>query len=569
MSTHKKTNELLLAARQGDYNLVSNLIALYGKNIVNSQDHLGTSALHLAVIHGHQDIVKLLTSQLGVNTNLQAYKDIDLGITYSPLDMAIKYRQPIEMVQVLLDSGGSTKYPTNLLFMLFENSIDSEIVNCEEKPNYTSFEKVITQLDILVKKIPSMIYVKGTPLATILHQMNCYIGDPEEKMLMQETIEVLLENDPQHYTQAFLLAKNFTHAFPSGNKYPTINIYSNDLISAEGHFTSSAVKSFHDSLSDYQLGLPQSESALKKNIFSEVNASFYIAERAILNAGSYDVSKMLFTLYEEGRTLLLPTGWQGHAVDIILDKSLGLYVVANAGERYLTLPPGVKAYNNLLPISADDIYKILNNQDEFNLEYDHYYKLSLVNNNDFSQNFAEQLYGNCALNSLLLANWSLQYIYLYKAVNDPKLAKQIADSWHQDMVEHHKTVSLKNYLSHPYLKDDKPLYDALTKYEAKLDHPEKIEQTHLFLDYLTSPDHLPGFKHFYKKHPSDFTPELKQFIQKNGYGETIQIGDVFSNMSLKTALETKGDNLFFQEKIQSYNMDVFLNHTSTYTDIYI
>lgn len=567
MATHLKTNELLLAARKGDYKLVSSLIALHGKSLMNSQDHLGTSALHLAVIHGHTKIVKILISQSGINTNLQAYKDNQQGHSYSPLDMAIKYSQPIEMVQILLEAGASSKYPTHLLLMLFDKGFESELVNCEQKLNFTAFQNTINILDLLLKNIPSMAYIQGTPISSILYQMNCYIADPNEKVLMQQMIEILLVHDINHFEHGFITAKNFTHAFPSNKQYATINSYSKDAVSAEGHFSVFTVKSFHDSILDYQHNLNEETSILKKNIFSEVNASFYIAERAILNAGSYDVSKMLFALYEDGATLLLPTGWEGHAIDIILDKSLGLYVVANAGERYMTLPSGVNAYNHHSPISEEDIYKILNNQEKFNLEYDHYYDLSLSKNSEFSEIFADQLYGNCALNSLLLSNWSLTYIFLYKSLNNPTLAKKMADSWHQDMIEHHKTLTLKNYLSDPYFKDDRPLYDVLIKYESKLDHPEKIEQAHLILDFLSSPEHLSGFKHFYKKHQADFTPELKQFIQQNGYGKTIQLGDVLSNFHpmqdkiLPSFLEAE----LFPVPIQT--LDNIFNQTILYPDL--
>lgn len=545
MATHQKTDEFFLAVSQGDYEKVNSLIGLYGKNLLNSQDELGSSALHLAVMRGHINITQLLLSQKEINPNLQAYKHPQQSNTFSPLDIAIKYNQPIEMVALLLQNGVVTAHPTDLLMLLIDNAFSTDDMLFKQE--------TIDILNLLIQKFPAIAYVDGKPLSSILYQLGAYVDKPEAKVSIQKVIDILIEQDLNDYAEKFILAKNFTHAFPSANVYSTINMYSKDLVNAEGHFTVFTIKSFFDSQSDYLhilngQGVGQKESALfnmdianysqfKKNVLSEVNASFYVAHKALPNAGLYDVSQLLYSLYDEGYTLLLPTGWHRHAIDIILDKSLGLYIVANAGDRYPKLPSGVKAYENHSPISAEDIYKIINNQDQFNLEYGQYYELALQKNSAFSQSFPDQDYGNCALNSLLLANWSLTYINVYKHTNDPKISKKITDLWHQDIVEHHKTLSLKNYLSQPYFKDDKPLYDALIKYEVKLDHPEKYEQTRLILNYLTSPQHVAGFKHFYKKHQADFSSDLKQFINQNSYTKPILINEVLgSDLAVKSSI---------------------------------
>lgn len=533
MATHQKNDELFLAISKNDEEKVSSLIGLHGKNLLNSQDELGSSALHLAVMNGHLDMAKLLLLQKDINPNLQAYKHPQQNNTFSPLDIAIKYNQPVEMIALLLQNGATTAYPTDLLMMLIDNAFTPD--------GMTFKQETIDILNLLVQKIPSIAYIEGKPLSSILSQLGSYVDKPEAKVSIQKVIDILIEQDLKNYAEKFILAKNFTHAFPSANVYSTINIYSKDSVHAEGHFTVFTVKSFFDSHSDYLRILHEqggekvniaNYGELKKNVFSELNTTFYVAHKALQNAGLYDVSELLYSLYNEGHTLLLPTGWHRHAIDIILDKSLGLYIVANAGDRYQKLPSGIKAYENHSPISTDDIYKIINNQNQFNLEYEQYYELVLQKNNAFSQSFPNQDYGNCALNSLLLANWSLTYINIYKQTNDPVLSKQLTDLWHQDIVEHHKTLSLKNYLSDPYFKDDKPLYDALVKYEVKLDHPEKFEQSRLILSYLTSPEHIAGFKHFYKKHQTDFSSDLKQFIQQSGYTKPILMNDVLASDSV-------------------------------------
>ncbi len=384
------------------------------------------------------------------------------------------------------------------------------------------FEKLVT-------KIPEVAFLEGWPISINLIENYNRDSDAESRMILQNLIDILEKAHPNDYLQPYLIAKNFTHAFPSSNEYVTTNEWANDLFQAEWYFKSYALKSFHASFVDYLNNLVsannQSDVAnyvnFKKHIFSEINTSYNIAEYYADKVGLYETSIELYVLFEGGETILLRSGWEGHAVDIILDKGLNLYIVANAGDRYLDLPSGVRAYNINAPITPDSIYQILNNEDKQHLEYDQYYDLHLTENPIFSQDFPNQEYDNCAYNSLLLANWSLTYLNLYKDSVNPLEAKVMANSWHNDVVEHHKTVVLKNYLADPYLKGDQVLYDTLIHHEKQLDHPEKIVQTNLILNYLTSEGHLELFTKYYNEHLAEFSPELSQFIELNGHKEKV------------------------------------------------
>jgi hypothetical protein len=577
MSSHQKTNEFLIAVRTGDYDHVSNLLDYYGKNLLNSQDHFGSSALHIAIMYDHHNVVRLLLSQPGININLQAYEESIMGNTYSPIDVAIKYHQPIEMVQLLLDSGATTKYPSMLFYMLFQESLFSSQTQYIEKINRPLFEQALDIFDRLRKKIPEIAYIDGIPLAVALQEVSGRLIDPSDKVLIKKMIDNLLIDDLNDYTALYVSAKNFTHAFPSDASYFTINKVSKELFESEGHVLAFAVKSFHDAVIDYQEILNNNEGALanytdlKKQVFSEINASLAIAEKATLHAGLYDTSKMLYQLYDEGKTILLPSGWDGHAVDVVLDKSLGLYIVTNAGERYTGLTSGVNAYQNNMPISVEDIYKILNNNEQYDLEYKHYYDLSLSKNDDFSQVFPDQEYGNCALNSLLLANWSLLSIQLYKKLNNLTLAKELTELWHKDITEHHKTLVLEDYLSKPYMKNDLILYDTLIMHEAKLDHHEKIIQTNLILDYLTSSDHIIAFNNFYKKKQAEFSPELKHFIEHYLDDKIKYTADLLPNIQVKTGFESYAES-FSDVSIYPHSegrgIDLALSYTGSYTELF-
>lgn len=538
MQSHSKINEFLMAIRNGNVALVDSMVNRYGLKLLNSQDNFGSSALHIASIYGQETILNLLLSQQGINTNLQAYYESSTGMTYSPLDMAIKYHQPIGFVQLLLEAGATTRFPTMLFYMLFEKPLYLDESGYVYKIDRAFFELAMPIFDLLKVKIPEITYIDGVPLTLVLQDMNSRLSEAEDKVLMQKMIDGLDEVDNLDYANTYLTAKNFTHAFPSENSYYTINTISDVPFEAEGHSLAFAAQSFHEALIDYQLILNNANEVgggyfeLKKQVISEVNASFYVAELAVLNSGLYDISHIIYQMYNEGKSILLVTGWDGHAVDVILDKTLGLYVVANAGDRYENLSSGVNAYTNNSPVSMEDIYHILNNNEQYNLEYKYHYDLSLTKSESFSQEFPDQEYGNCALNSILLANWALLYISLEKKLNNEVLSRQLANEWSEDIIEHHKTVVLKKYLDDPYLQNDQPLYDVLINHESTLNHPEKILQTQMILNYLTSPGHISAFKQFYKKHHTEFSSELKHYVQYFSQQKEVALSDVLSKPSL-------------------------------------
>lgn len=536
MSTHPKTKEFFSLVAIGDYDASNALIARYGAELINSQDLFGTTALHLAVKYGHENLVELLLNQPEINTNLQAYQHSQTGNTYSPLEFSFKYQSSPKIIEILLDANATTQHPDALLKIVLGEGEAGKCAQKNKEPiDPQELNAFLHMFEKLVTKIPEVAFSQGWPLTIRLTETYNNAPDEESRIVLQNMIDVLEKSYLNDYVQPYLAAKDFTHAFPSSNGYSTINEFVNDSFQAEWHLKSYSLRAFHASFVDYQNNLlllnPNSDVAnyvnFKKHIFSEINTSYNIAEYNADKVGLYETSIELYILYEGGETILLRSGWGGHAVDIILDKSLNLFIVANAGNRYLDLPSGIRAYNNNVPITFDTIYKLLSNDVQHHLEYDLYYNLQLTENAFFSQEFPNQEYSNCALNSLLLANWSLTYLNLYKDSVNPLEAKVMANSWHNDVVEHHKTVVLKNYLSEPYLKDDQVLYDTLIHHEKQLDHPEKIVQTNLILNYLTSEGHSELFTEYYNEHLSEFSPELSQYIQLNGHKEkVIHVHDV-------------------------------------------
>ena len=65
-------------------------------------------------------------------------------------------------------------------------------------------------------------------------------------------------------------------------------------------------------------------------------------------------------------------------------------------------------------------------------------------------------------------------------------------------------------------------------FEIKIDHIEKIEQTTLMLDYLTSPEHIIDFETFYHDNQLTISSDLKNFMLDNGYDSVIKEQDILS-----------------------------------------
>jgi ankyrin repeat protein len=59
---------MILSARQGDLNAIQE--CLKEDVPINHQDDLGNSALHMASANGHEDCVRFLIEQEGVDINL-------------------------------------------------------------------------------------------------------------------------------------------------------------------------------------------------------------------------------------------------------------------------------------------------------------------------------------------------------------------------------------------------------------------------------------------------------------------------------------------------------------------
>ncbi|HRE31763.1 MAG TPA: hypothetical protein PLD88_07315, partial [Candidatus Berkiella sp.] len=215
-------------------------------------------------------------------------------------------------------------------------------------------------------------------------------------------------------------------------------------------------------------------------------------------------------------TILLTSGWDGHAIDIILDKELNLFMVANSGERFSKLKSGLNAYDMQFALTVDDIYLILNNRDQLDLEFKEFYDLGLERNDAYSFNMPEQLYGNCAWYSQEIAQKALMFIEIAKSTGNLKLAFDIAEQWFHEYLDFHETYVLQSYLEDPFL-EVAALGDILVDYHMTLSTPQAQERAQLILNVLTDDVHKSDFAKYCERHSNDFTPQFIELMAEKGY----------------------------------------------------
>ena len=94
--SHDLGQQLYKASRDGRVDEVERLLARGAP--VDWRDNIGWTALHIACINNHPDVVKILTQQDGIDVNVQNTNK------YTPLHHAC-YRGHLKCVQLLMATG--------------------------------------------------------------------------------------------------------------------------------------------------------------------------------------------------------------------------------------------------------------------------------------------------------------------------------------------------------------------------------------------------------------------------------------------------------------------------------
>ncbi|MBI2792426.1 MAG: ankyrin repeat domain-containing protein [Gammaproteobacteria bacterium] len=538
---------LHVAVRIGDLGQVKKLISSGYK--VNQTDLFGSTPLHIAAMYGHKEIAEYLISR-GASIDASTYEYDMYDVYYTPVDLAIKYAPNTDTLTLLLQKGASPSNWNQALFTVIDIALEAF-----EHNDYQSFDLILKKLEVITKYDSDglLCWVDGEdmPISMILETYSTQMTSTPFYNRLMDCVNNINAVDKLNLVHNYIAAKNLFHAFPSDNEYVyKIKNYPAEITAQGYHSVFTTALAYH-SLHSYQQTLigkldnvgfknaqamfPKSNEPILKNvetyslakqtIFSKVEAIFKQGMDAKHHASLHEVSDELFQLYEAGQTILLPCGWEGHAIDIILNKPLNLFIVANGGESYPGIDSGINAYNHQFAITVEDIYHILTNHEKMEMEFKRYYDLGLMHNDEYSLILPDQEYGNCAWYSQQLSERALLFLELRSTVTDITVAARLSEAWFEQLDDFHQTLVLKEYLEDPFL-EVAVLGDILINYHSTLSTPAEIERAKLILDNLTSAENKSLFIKFYNSHRFEISPELKQFIKDNGFKmEGMREGD--------------------------------------------
>lgn len=506
-----KTYPLHIAARDGDLETIINLLE---QNFdINKKDLRSITPLHVAVLFGQQDAVLMLIKN-GAEVDAKGYED------HTPLHFALMKHQ-YDIAKILVNDGNAD--PNQIASddkNAFNYILDDLGVNLlmlaetQDKGLAKKIDQILDTINTLAAASDTCYYLDvieqensflaaPIPVSMLLNVISCYAPTEDLKNKLLLSAETIKETDPSE--ALFVHAKNILHMFPTGETYK-INIGTEKEIwlQSEGHFGSYTTTLASNSLNTYILSLSSlAESELKSHVFDSLQSIYQSATFFTTHAGQKDTALLAFELYEKGETVLLPSGWEGHFVDIIISKNQALYVVANSGARYHGESPdyqgdpaGVLFYKILEPeaIDPDFFYAILNNEEQINLELEYTYLYGVFEKTDEIVRDTQE-YGNCGWESHRDAIEGILYIELLNQGINTNEAKEIAHEYYQEWDHFHGNYVIDQYMANNPILPFEALLDMFKEIHKK-DHftPANHDHAQKIADAMTSTPYIDEFK---------------------------------------------------------------------------
>lgn len=480
---------LQVAAYMGNADMVKLLIQHGADVCANGGYDQNFSALSLAVLEGHHEVVKVLAQ--GNHLENLSSKDKGIAFIYN-----------LDNLFILIQDVENDPKP-------FENALDIflTLVNTQELP-LIDFEDYFTFSEDVFSE----------PAALWLEVLTRYAPTKEIwQRLMNEVDKINAQDDCY---QTYIDAKLLLHVLPVNNSDYTLSYYTQEgeehiaLINPYGFmacyttpFASQEIDQYLTVLDNYWSGT--------WDAFYDLSEIYHQAIVFSQEPAIFENSILAYNLYQKGQTLLLATGWDGHAINVILDPQHDYFIVANAGERYEPLASGARIYkiHNTDNLTPNLIFDILNNSDQINLEFACKYELALDNVLNIEQ--PEQEHGNCAWYSHKPSVEALLYIhFLNEGLSSPK-AQKLAHGHYLGWETYQTKHCLEDYFDHdPKLGIDAVLdilidyHPSLFKESCEPINPKEYDQAQYLAKVLTTDRYHDDFyEHFCAKF-SDAKSEL-------------------------------------------------------------
>jgi len=468
-----KLYPLHVAVASGDENALLQALAINEGTSINARDDLGLTPLQVACVLGDESLVSLLIAK-GADITLKGGYDQN----FCALSLAA-WQGHASVVKLLVEAY--QKQVADLLEpdifcvpLLYSLENIYTLIHTADKDE--SFQDALTIVTVLAQAqklalivdTPEYDLSEAIPVSLELEAVSIFA--PNERIYDQiwDAIKAINTHDTcaERYTQAKLLL----HVFPLNSEthisYETAQgevyyypIDSEGIMIYLTPFVSQEIDAYYNTLIDID-----KKSMDAFHFLSEIyhQSILFSKQKSIENA------QLAYDRYQAGDIILLATGWEGHAINVILDPIHEYFIVANAGDRYENFSSGAYIYKIYNPsnLTPEFIFHLLNNSEQVDLELVYKYTLGL-DKVEFLP-YPEQEYGNCAWYSHKPAIQALLYIHSLNDGLDSKTAKKIAHSEYLGWEAYENLHSLEKYFDHNPKVDIDTVLDILVEHHASL-----------------------------------------------------------------------------------------------------
>lgn len=557
-----KAYPLHVAAALGDITAIQQLLKM-GISI-EQRDELNLTPLQVAAVSGQAQAVSFLISK-GANVfAVDGYK-----FNLSALDLAVM-ESKATVVDVLIRQGHALG-KANVFEMAYVYNVAFGMVwtvalNCESTQSFDQFNAALqTFITIVNTQDPALLEfpssekrkniqeVTGMPATILLEVVASQVSSKDRYDIIISEINKINAQDCAY--QTYLDAKSVFHVLPVHGNYKLL-YYKSDhglywsKITAEGHWGSFTTPMAWKIIEEYIQNKLQSDQVKPiRAAFESVSVIYGNASLYSKESGLFINSQDAYNLYKQGQILLLPTGWDGHFVNIILDPINEYFIVANCGMRFSALTSGANIYKIYNPsnITPELIYSILNNTKQINLELAFKYQLALDKVEGLWQ--PDQIYGNCAWQSHEPAVEALLYLNFLNQGYQGHTAKLMAHENYLTWDSYQTLTHLENYFNHDPGLGIEALRDILvfnhtSLFTGKSIHPGEYEQAQYIVNVLAQDLYKKDVQSTFLGVFKTAKPELLTLFKEAGFdtkfSNKLETSDIISDEHIIDAQQSIG-----------------------------
>lgn len=540
---------LHIAATKGDVNEIKKLLKA-GWN-VNQEDHRSAMPIHIASMFGHLEAVQVLV-QHGADLKDKSYEG------QTALHLAV-LNYHVDVVKHLLNAGANPKDKT---YANHSNAFDQalklldgltdELLKSPKNPELLAQAKNIvhiidalcqySQAPFLAAHGSNAKSASLVPISVLLDVFSSYIEDNTLKTMILDTAHKIAMQDDS--SENYIRTKTFLNTFATSETYLVkIHKNQNTLVETDGYYAKYITKTMAQTAQTFSAGLEDTQA---KKVFDKISASLKLAYEYAQNFADPKAAEAALSHYQEGETVLLPTGWRGHSVATFFSKSQATFAVANAGKHYFEDPFGVIFYKLSDPekISENHFHKILANQEQLLLEFKNLYELGINGRFGFIET-PKQAHGNCTHYSFKIVIEGLamiEYLNLGLSIEESQTK---AHHYAEQFEIYHNAYLIDDMITQHSLLDMNAYTDIYKELSAQAKESSVAAETR---DYL-------------RQKIMDVLHVDVDANHSTSSDNTIHISDVFEWIStklptFKTATGSTTDSP------QEDNMDLYLDNTS-------